>query len=153
MSHNQDTRMRRTAAFFTSRSRPPMGPGIVATCCVVLALAGCIRSKGPLLPVETGATPLPAGLYFIVSNLNSRTDLPAVEGPIRVTIQGTTYIAMPPKTEAQTPVRFHLIKATNAGEVYVLQTDTDNKQGYRDILIGVVGKDGFCSKDVRNLPP
>jgi hypothetical protein len=145
--------MRRSAAFFTSRSRPPTGRGIAAACCVVLSLAGCIRSKGPLLPVETASTPLPAGLYFIVSNRNSRTDLPAVAGPIRVTIQGTTYIAIPPKTEDQTPSRFHLIKATNAGEVYILQTDTGNKQGYRDVLVGVAGKDGFCSKDIRNFPP
>jgi hypothetical protein len=151
--HNQDTRMRRMATFLTSRSRPPTGRGIVVACCVVLSLAGCIRSKGPLLPVETASAPLPAGLYIIVSNLNSRTDLPAVQGPVRVTIQGTTYIAVPPKTEDQTPLRFHLIKATNAGEVYILQTDTGDKQGYRDILVGVVGKDGFCSKDIRNFPP
>jgi hypothetical protein len=118
---------------------------------IVLPLAGCIRSQGPLLPTENASTPLPAGLYFSVSNLNSGSDFPAVRGPVRVRTRGNVYIATP-EDPGDKPLRFHLIELARGSNVYILQTDADDKRGYRDILIGVVGKDGFCSKDIRDFP-
>jgi hypothetical protein len=124
---------------------------IVLAMSIVLPLAGCIRSQGPLLPTENASTPLPAGLYFSVSNLNSGPDFPAVRGPVRVRTRGNVYIATP-EDPSDKPLRFHMIKLAPASNVYILQTDVDDKRGYRDVLIGVVGKDGFCSKDIRDFP-
>ena len=119
---------------------------------LALPLAGCIKSHGPLLPPADASSPLPAGQYFSVSNLNATPDLPAIHGPVRVRIRGNTYIATPAEP-GEKPLRFQLIKLANTRDVFILQTEAEDKSGYRDILIGVVGENGFCSKDIRNFPP
>ena len=119
---------------------------------VAVTLAGCIRSQGPLLPLEQASTPLPDGLYFSISHLNSSADLPAVQGPVRVRVLDKGYVAAPPE-RGERPLRFHLIRLAEATGIFILQTDADDKRGYRDILIGVVGDYGFCSKDIQNFPP
>jgi hypothetical protein len=142
-------RMRSIATYLI----PPISRGIVLAVCVVLPMAGCIKSKGPLISADKASTPLPAGLYYSVSNLSSGGNSPVLKGPSRVMVKGNAYTAMPLEPDDGKPARFHLFRVTDAGSVYILQTDEDNKQGYRDILIGVVTKDGFCSKDIRNFPP
>ena len=134
-----------------SRLLPPTARAVALAITMALPLAGCIRSHGPLLPIANASTPLPAGLYYSVSKLNSGADLPAVQGPVRVRVIGNLYIATSPEP-GEKPPHFHLIRLAPGGNIYVLQTDTDDKRGYRDILIGVVGKDGFCPKDIRNFP-
>lgn len=128
------------------------GRAIALAIGLALPLAACIKSHGPLLPAADGSTPLPAGLYFSISNLNSTPELPAVHGPVRIRVLGNVYIATPAEP-GEKPLRFHLIKLASTGNIFILQTDADDKSGYRDILIGVVDKDGFCSKDIRNFPP
>jgi hypothetical protein len=120
--------------------------------CLAIPLTGCIKSHGPLLPEENASTPLPAGRYFTLSKLNSPGDLPTVQGPFQVRIRGTGYVATPTEP-GEMPLRFHLVRLAAASGVYILQTVAQDKQGYRDILIGVVGGNGFCSKDIRNFPP
>jgi hypothetical protein len=124
------------------------GRAIALAVGLALPLAGCIKSHGPLLPAADASTPLPGGR----SNLNSAPGLPAVHGPVQVRILGNVYIATPPEP-GEKPLRFQLIKLANTSNVFILQTDADDKPGYRDILIGVVDKDGFCSKDIQNFPP
>jgi len=119
--------------------------------CIALPLSGCIRSKGELVSIDKASTPLPAGTYYSVSNLNNGADLPALAGPTRVVIHGDSYVAIPPDA-GDKPLHFHLIKLSDAGGIYILQTDRDDDRGYRDVLIGVTGKDGFCSKDIRSYP-
>ncbi len=132
--------------------------GLLARCriplaiCIALPLLGCIKSKGPLIASDQASTPLPAGAYYTLGNLNAGATIPTLRGPAKFQIRGNGYWVMPTEPDEKKPIRFHLIKLPDAGNLYVLQTDEDDNQGYRDVLIGVVGKDGFCSKDIRDFP-